>query len=81
MPRVTDHVATPMRNRRSFLARNALDVMCAGANGNGDGDDADERFVDAADGHTENLAASGMKPVFSRQKVGCYFDLKGWPNV
>ncbi len=73
VPRVTDHVATPLRHRRNFIARNAVSAMCSGNNNNNgsDGDDDnDERFVDAADGHTQNLAASGMKPVYSRQKVG-----------
>ncbi len=68
VPRVTDHVATPLRHRRNFLARNAIDVMCSGQNEEEEEEDG-EKFVDSADGHTQNLARSGMKPVFSRQKV------------
>ena len=66
VPRVTDHVATPLRRRRqrNLVHKNALDVMVAEAPQR-----EDPAYVDAPDGHTQSLAKSGMVPVYSVQKV------------
>ena len=64
MPKVTDHVATPLRHRRNFVRKNAISAMCAQpliAD--------DENFVDYADGNTQSRKKSGNEPVFSVKKV------------
>lgn len=64
VPRVTDHVATPLRHRRNFIKKNTVDAMISAPQ-----DPEDPHFVDSHMGHSQSLAQSGMMPVFSNQKV------------
>ena len=66
VPKVTDHVATPLRHRRNFVAKNAVDAMISAAVETAP---EDERFVDGPDGNTQNKSKSGMAQVYTQQKV------------
>lgn len=64
VPRVTDHVATPLRHRRNFVTKNVVDAMIAAPN-----DMDDPQFVDSHMGNSQSLAKSGMMPVHSTKTV------------
>lgn len=63
-PKVTDHVATPLRHRRNFVQKNAIDAMISSAQAI-----PDPLFVDNQHGNTQSLVKSGMVPSFSQKKV------------
>lgn len=58
VPKVTDHIATPFRTRRSFVHKNALEAMLAEPPRA-----ADQKFVDSPRGNAQYRKASGMVPV------------------
>ena len=64
VPKVTDHVATPLRHRRNFVTKNAVDVMCSKAV-----NPTDPQFVDSPNGNTQPIVKSGMVPVHMTQNV------------
>lgn len=63
VPKVTDHIATPMRSRRNIVQKNALDVMISEPN-----PVENPQFVDAPNGTKQVLKASGMVPNFVEKK-------------
>ena len=63
MPKVTDHIATPMRTRRSFVHKNALDAMVSEPTAQ-----ENPQFVDAQNGTKQSLKQSGMVPTFVEKK-------------
>lgn len=66
VPKLTDHVATPMRHRRNFVAKNTVDAMISAA---AETAAEDEKFVDGPNGSTQNKMKSGMVEVYTQQKV------------
>ena len=70
VPKLTDHVATPMRHRRNFVAKNTVDAMISAAVETAAGD---EKFVDGPNGSTQNKMRSGMVEVYTQQKVLAVF--------
>ena len=69
MPKLTDHVATPMRHRRNFVAKNTVDAMISAAVETAA---EEEKFVDGPGGSTQNKMRSGMVEVYTQQKVLAY---------
>ena len=63
VPKVTDHVATPMRSRRNFVEKNALDAMISEPS-----NIEDPKFVDAPGGNKQSLQKSGMVPKHIEKK-------------
>ena len=63
VPKVTDHIATPYRTRRSFINKNALDAMLSEPTKN-----SNQQFVDAPNGNTQPLKQSGMVPQFVEKR-------------
>ena len=63
VPKVTDHVATPMRSRRNFVEKNALDAMISEPS-----NIEDPQFVDAPGGNKQSLQKSGMVPKHIEKK-------------
>ena len=63
VPKVTDHVATPMRSRRNFVEKNALDAMISEPSNT-----EDPQFVDAPGGNKQSLQKSGMVPKHIEKK-------------
>ena len=63
MPKVTDHVATPMRSRRNFVEKNALNAMISEPSNL-----EDPQFVDAPGGNKQSLKQSGMVPKHIEKK-------------
>ena len=63
VPKVTDHIATPMRSRRNFLQKNALDVMISEPE-----NQENPHFVDSPNGSKHLLKPSGMMPNFVEKK-------------
>jgi hypothetical protein len=63
VPKVTDHIATPMRSRRSFVHKNALDAMISEPTALDD-----PQFVDSAHGNRQTIKTSGMVPNFMEKK-------------
>ena len=63
VPKVTDHVATPMRSRRNFVQKNALDAMISEPT-----NQEETHFVDAPGGNKQPLKPSGMVPNYAEKK-------------
>ena len=63
VPKVTDHIATPMRTRRSFVHKNALDAMILEPTAQDD-----PQYVDSPQGTKQSLGKSGMVPIFTEKK-------------
>ena len=63
VPKVTEHVATPMRSRRNFVEKNALDAMISAPS-----DQDDPQFIDAPGGNKQSLQKSGMVPKHIEKK-------------
>ena len=63
VPKVTDHIATPMRTRRSFVHKNALDAMILEPTAQDD-----PQYVDSPQGTKQSLSKSGMVPIFTEKK-------------
>jgi len=61
---VTDHIATPMRSRKNYVQRNALDVMISEPV-----KVQDPAFVDDPCGNKQPLKSSGLVPNFVEKKV------------
>ena len=59
VPKVTDHVATPMRSRRNFVEKNALNAMISAPS-----DLEDPQFVDAPGGNKQSLSKSGKEILY-----------------
>ena len=66
VPKVTDHIATPYRTRRSFVNKNALDAMLSEPSRI-----EDPQYVDAPKGNLQSKINSGMVPNYvEQQKFG-----------
>ena len=63
VPKVTDHIATPMRSRRNFVQKNALDAMISEPT-----NQEETHFVDAPGGNKQALKPSGMVPNYVEKK-------------